>query len=133
MVHYAAIIFERIGTTINPHVSSIMLALALIFGSLLSTYLADVFGRKVLIAVSLLGSAVGLFTTAFCHYLNPNGYDLEIYAWIPIISLNFVAFISSSGIMSLLFICSVEHLPVKVCRSSEILNSSYDRICTFFF
>lgn len=93
---------------------SIMLAVALILGSLFTTYLADTLGRKFLNLISLMGSAVGLFATALYHYLNINGYDLTGFAWVPVVSLSLVVFISSVGIMPLAFLCSVEYLPPKV-------------------
>lgn len=111
---YAVIIFERLGTSLDPYVSSISIALALIFGSLSTTYLADKLGRKILVIISLIGSAIGLFATSLYHYFNTNGYDLSAFALVPVLSLSFVIFISSLGIIPLSFICSVEYLPPKV-------------------
>lgn len=113
---YAVIIFEKAGTTLDPYVSSIMLAVALILGSLFTTALADILGRKFLNLISLMGSAIGLFITSLYHYFNKNGYDLSSFAWLPVVSLSFIIFISSVGIMPLAFICSVEYLPPKVFR-----------------
>lgn len=121
MISYSVIVFEKMGTTIDPYVSSIVVALALTSGALISSYFADIFGRKMLNTVSFLGSAIGLFATAFCHYSKQKGYDFGMYAWIPIMSLTFVIFISSAGIMSLLYVSSVEYLPAKVCRFSKVL------------
>lgn len=111
---YAVIILEKAGTSLDPYISSIMLAVALILGSLLTTYLADILGRRVLNLVSLMGSAIGLFATSLYYYLNLIGYDLQLFACVPIVSLSFVIFISSVGVMPLAFICSVEYLPPKV-------------------
>lgn len=38
-------IFERAGTSLDPYVSSIMLAVSLLLGALLTTYLADILGE----------------------------------------------------------------------------------------
>lgn len=48
------------------------------------------------------------------HYFNINGFDLSHFAWVPVMGLSFVIFISSVGVMPLAFICSVEYLPPKV-------------------
>ncbi|XP_031623730.1 facilitated trehalose transporter Tret1-like isoform X2 [Contarinia nasturtii] len=111
---YAVIIFQNAGTAVDPFVSSIILAIALFFGSLSTTYLADRLGRKVLNIISLTGSAIGLLGTAQYHYLYLHDYDLQAYQWMPVASLSFVVFISSAGTMPLAIVCSVENLPLKI-------------------
>lgn len=115
MISYAVMIFQELGTAMNPHVCSIVLAISMILGSLASTYLADKLGRKFLNVTSLFGSAFGLFSTALYHYFNLNGFDLTYFKWVPVTSLSFVIFISAAGIWGLSLICSVEYLPHKVC------------------
>lgn len=115
---YAVTTFAKVGTTtIDPYISSIILAVALIIGSLTTTYLADKFGRKMLNLISLMGSACGLLATALYYYLNLRGFgsELSTHAWIPIVSLSSVIFFSSAGIATLANVCSVEYLPSKVC------------------
>lgn len=107
-------IFEKVGKSLDPHISSIILAVALIFGSLATTYLADILGRRVLNILSLMGSAFGLLSMSIYHYLYVKDFDLSGFSWVPVISLSFVIFISSAGIVSLAFVCSVENLPTKV-------------------
>ncbi|XP_055295134.1 facilitated trehalose transporter Tret1-like [Sitodiplosis mosellana] len=114
IISYAVTVFEKAGTSINPYASSIVLAVALILGSLATTYLADRLGRKLLNLISLMGSAIGLFATSLYHYLYMNGIDLSALAWMPVINISLVIFISSAGIMPLTFICSVENLPKKI-------------------
>lgn len=45
ITNYAVMIFERAGTSLDPYVSSIMLAVSLLLGALLTTYLADILGE----------------------------------------------------------------------------------------
>lgn len=111
---YAVMIFQNAGTSLDSFASSIGLAIALIFGSLSTTYLADRMGRKVLNIVSLTGSAIGLLGTALYHYLYLHDYDLSAYNWMPVVNLSFVVFISSAGVMPLALVCSIENLPSKV-------------------
>lgn len=113
---YAVLLFEKAGTSLDPYVCSIMLGVALILGAIFSTYLADKLGRKFLNILSMMGSAVGLFAVSIYHYLNINGFDLSAFQWVPVVSLSFVIFISSAGIMALSIVCSVEHLPPKVIK-----------------
>lgn len=114
IISYSVLIFAKAGTTIDPYVSSIYSAVALIFGSILSTYLADILGRKILNLISLMGSAIGFFSMALHYYLHINGYDLTEFQWVPVVSVSFVIFITSAGIASLQIVCSIEYLPAKV-------------------
>lgn len=123
-ITYAVLIFKTVGTSIDPYLSSIIFAISLIFGSLLSTYMADALGRKMTNFISLVASAVGMFTLSAYQYFKMNGYDFSAYAWVPVACLSFVVFISSSGIAPLAFVCSLECIPSKVeyklCKQYDI-------------
>lgn len=112
---YAVKIFKIADSSIlTPYMSSILLALALIFGSLTTTTLVDILGRKFLIQMSLIGSAIGLFAMAIYDYLKQSGYNLSSCTFIPTLSLSLVVFISASGIIPLSVLVSVESLAAKV-------------------
>lgn len=111
---YAVTTLQTLGISIDPYTSSIVLALALILGSLTSTYLADILGRRTLNLISFFGAAAGLAGTAIYHYLNQNGLHLSSVTWIPVGCLFFVVFISAAGITSLVAVCCVEQLPSNV-------------------
>lgn len=115
LTNYATVIFARTDSTLfSPYVSTILMAVALTFGSLLTTFLADILGRRLLIIISLVGSVVGLLAMALHYYLYLIGYDLSSYKWVPVLSLSFVIFIAAAGITPLATVCSVENLPPKV-------------------
>lgn len=115
IVNYAVITLAKAETSMDPYISSILLAVALILGSLTTTYLADRLGRKKLCLTSLLGSACGLLAAALYRYLSLDGYDLAAFSWVPVVSLSLVVYISSAGILPLALVCSIECLPTKVC------------------
>lgn len=119
-LNYAVLIFEQIGASeMDANMSSIMLAVAQIFGGLASAQLADTLGRKVLMVVSFLGSAVALFLLTIYLYLTQNHYWLLQNSWLPVVCLSFIMFIASAGALSLYGVCFVESLPSKV-RSLEL-------------
>lgn len=122
---YAVMIFEKAKTSIDPHICSIILAIALISGSLTTTYLADKLGRKVLNFISMLGSGIGLLSLSLYHYLYAEGYNLSAFEWVPVVSLSFVIFISASGVLPLTIICTVENLPPKVYLMSYFFEYSH--------
>lgn len=113
---YAVMTFAKVGTRMDPYTSSIMLAVALILGALTTTYLADKLGRRMLNLISMLGSAFGLLATALYYYLNLIGYDLSAFAWVPVVCLSTVVYLSSGnntvslfksrfGVISNVFFC----------------------------
>lgn len=113
-INYAMLVFKNSDRIIDPHISSIVLAVVQIIGGLLSTSLSDTLGRKVLLIISLVGSALGLFCLSIYLYLDHIGFDLSNYSCIPIVCLSFVIFISCAGIANLSNVCTVENLPPKV-------------------
>lgn len=123
LINYSVMIFERAETSIDPYFQSIFLAIALILGSLSTTYFADILGRKTLCVISFLGSAFGLLSLSLYHYLHLKSYDLSAFAWVPVTSLSFVIFISAAGVMPMSMICGVEYLPPKV-RTNQIHSLS---------
>lgn len=117
IVTYSVIIFKEVGAVaIDPYISSIIIAVMQLLGTLCTTHLSDSLGRKILLITSLLGSAFGLLAFALYSYFMQYGYDLSAFTWIPVISLSFVIFIASAGIVPLVFLCTVENLPTKVAQ-----------------
>lgn len=114
ITNYASLIFEKTGTLLDLHISSIILAVVQIVAGLMSTQLGDTFGRKTTLFISLSGSAVGLFTLTVYSYLRHNGYDVANYMWLPVICLSLIIFISNAGIIALASICAIENYPSEV-------------------
>lgn len=125
---YAVVIFKEAGSTyIDPYVSSISLAVLQLIGNLCTASLSDSLGRKKLLIISLLGSAIGMYTFALYLYVRFCGYDITTFEWVPVVSLSFVIFISSAGVVPLMFLCMVENVPFKV------RTSIFDKIFSFHF
>lgn len=104
-ISYASLIFDNVGVTkISPSVSSICLAILQLVGTLCTTKFSDSLGRRALLIISLLGSSFGMLSFALYSYLKQNGYTLSAFEWVPVTSLSFVIFISSAGIVPLMFL-----------------------------
>lgn len=123
ITNYASLIFGKTGTVLDPHISSIILAVVQIVAGLMSTQFGDTFGRKTTLFISLFGSAVGLFALTVYSYLRHNGYDVSNYMWLPVTCLSLVIFISNAGIIALANICAIENYPSKVGIANHISNS----------
>lgn len=115
IVTYSVVIFDKIGAThIDPYISTISIGVMQIVGCLCTTTFSDSLGRKALLIISLLGSSFGLMLFSLYSYLKQNGYAITAFEFVPVMSLSFVIFISSAGILPLIFVCIVENLPSKV-------------------
>lgn len=129
IITYATHIINLAGIEIDADMAAIGLATMQILGNICTTQLTDRIGRKVLLVTSLLGAFVGLSTFSIYFYLIDMGFNLRAYQIVPLISLAFVIFIASAGIIAIASVCAVESLTPKVniitradCRlSGEIL------------
>lgn len=132
IVSYAVIIFKKSGTVLNPYVSSIIAAVSFLIGSLHTTYLIEILGRKWLTIVSLMGAALALFSMSLYLYLKTIDFNLSGFAWFPTVCLSLVIFLSSAGITPVSIICSVEYLPSKVLlRVNLEISVLYSNIFAF--
>lgn len=113
LIIYSVVIFQESGTTIDAHNSTIMLGIVQILGNLSSTSLVERLGRKALLILSLAGSAIGLIIISIYLYLDTLAFDLSAFQWTPLVSLCFVVFSSSIGIIPLLMLCIVESVPAE--------------------
>lgn len=114
MINYTANIFEKSGSTLDKHVSSIIVAVIQIVGVYGSTNLVDRIGRKTLLTFSTFGAFIGLMSLGTFSYLSENGYDLSNYNFVPLVSFSTFVFISCFGILPLPFIVISEILPAEV-------------------
>lgn len=114
MINYTANIFKASGSTLDPHVSSIIIAVIQILGVYGSTNLVDRIGRKTLLTFSTSGAFIGLLSLGIYSYLSENGYDVAQYNWVPLLSFSTFVLISCFGILPLPFIVLTEILPAEV-------------------
>lgn len=114
MINYTSNIFAASGSTLDPNISSIIVATIQILGVYGSTLLVDRIGRKTLLIFSTSGAFIGLLSLGIYSYLNEAGYDLTSCNWIPLVSFSTFIFISCFGILPLPFIVLTEILPAEV-------------------
>jgi ABC-type multidrug transport system fused ATPase/permease subunit len=114
IITYTATIFKESGSSLEANLSSIIVAVIQILGTYCSTILVDRAGRKILLVVSSCGTSLGLAAMGAFSYLNQQCHDLSSLGWLPILSLSFVVFIASIGILPLTFVVIAEVVPNKV-------------------
>ncbi|XP_059617699.1 uncharacterized protein LOC132262445 [Phlebotomus argentipes] len=114
IVTYTTSIFQEAGSDLSPNLSAIVVAAIQVVGSLISSWLVDRAGRRVLLIVSATG-------TALCHtalgahlFLKASGVDMSAYGWLPLSALSGAVFICNIGINNLPFFIFAEFLPPKI-------------------
>lgn len=113
IMNYMSDIFDKSGTDIDPNTCTIIMGIVQIIGTLSSMVLVDRFGRRVLILFSSTGLAIGFITFGFTvHY----GLDFirDNCSWLPLLIMALIIYISSIGMVALLFTIIVEVMPAKV-------------------
>lgn len=120
MMTFAGTIFKESGSSLSPNTSSIIVALIQLLGSYCSTLCVDRFGRKILLATSGIGIALGLSGLGMYIFCKVElGWNMQSVAWISLICFCFPIFIGACGIMSLPFVIVSEIFPQRVSEWDE--------------
>lgn len=114
MMTFTATIFKESGSNLSPNISSIIVGGIQIIGSIFPTLLVDRLGRKVMMGLSAFGTSIGLGILGGYTLLKSEGYNLETFTWIPLVSFSFVIFIANWGLMTLPFMIVSEISHPKV-------------------
>lgn len=114
LINFTAQIFEEAKTGLDPYLSAIVVGVIQIAGSYGSLYFVDRAGRRKLYLVSAMGTALGLIVMGGYAFLKHKQFDVSAFGIVPVISLSFVIFIASCGILPLAFIIISEIMPQKL-------------------
>lgn len=69
---------------------------------------------KILFGISSGGISLGLSCLGLYTYLKMEGYAMDAFSWIPIVSFSFSIFIASWAVLTLPFLVIAELMPEKV-------------------
>lgn len=114
ILNYASKIFKDSGSTLSPNLSSIIIAIIQIIGSLLASNLIERSGRKFLMILSCIGTGLGLFFIGTFLYLKDIGINLSEFDVLPIIFVSGILLFSSLGISTLPYVIISETCSQKV-------------------
>lgn len=107
--------FKEAGSNLTPIQSSIVITMVQCVANILTTFLIEMIGRKILYIMSTVGTCLGLFILSM-HRLHKD--QLPGTEWLPIFVFAFTIFIASMGLLSVTSIIFIDILPPKVCNSS---------------
>nr|CAD7453114.1 unnamed protein product [Timema tahoe] len=92
------------GSNLSPNLCTIMVGVLQLFGVYLTSTLIDRAGRKILLIVSNIASAVCLAALGTFFYLKGHGYDVTDIGWLPVTSLSVYVVTIALGVGSIPFI-----------------------------
>nr|CAD7424473.1 unnamed protein product [Timema monikensis] len=104
VLSYTVNIFQDAGSDISPNLCTIMVGVLQLFGVYLTSTLIDRAGRKILLIVSNIASAVCLAALGSFFYLKGHGYDVTDIGWLPVTSLSVYVVAIALGVGSIPFI-----------------------------
>lgn len=111
---YAETIFKSTGSTVDPQMSSIVMAAMQVIGTYAASQLIDRVGRKVLLLVSLIGCFVTLAITGTYSYLALNKFNVDAFNWVPVVSISSFIVLCSLGILPVPYVLMSEVIPARV-------------------
>ncbi|GAB0091268.1 hypothetical protein DMENIID0001_060870 [Sergentomyia squamirostris] len=130
LMNYTVLIFEQAETGIDSNISAIVVAGIQVIGTVLSAYLTDKSGRRILLISCLIGT--GFFFTVIGIYflLGDLQYNLSSLSWLPITIISGTVFLGASVLNVPVYVLS-ELLPIKVRSSIATLYVSVQWIFAF--
>lgn len=133
LVAYVTEIFESTSSNLTAIESSIVITSILIVGNLIVFNIIDRVGRRILYLSSSVFTTLALIT--FAIYLRTFA-DNTALAWVPIVSVSFIIFVSSLGMIPVPFLVMVEILPKKVHARIESMDDrtahTHTNVTSFF-
>lgn len=111
LLGYSTKVFEDAGSNLSPIEASIWICVVQLVASIITIYLVDRAGRKILFISSSVGAGIGLIGLGM-HAVHKD--NLQDHNWIPVFTVALITFIASLGLLALPFTISMDLLPPKV-------------------
>ncbi|KAJ8880288.1 hypothetical protein PR048_016754 [Dryococelus australis] len=88
ILSYSTEIFQESGSSFSAEVSAILLGVVQTGTVVVSMFVADIAGRRVLLLISVVGSAIALFVEGLYFYLKmETEADMAVVDWLPVTAL----------------------------------------------
>lgn len=114
LLNYVTLIFKEAGSNISPTLSTIIVIIVQLMGNYSSTLFVERAGRKTLLLISSSGICLGECAMASYYYLTFEGYDTDMFNWLPIASFSLILFAGTCGVLSIVFPVIAEITPPKI-------------------
>ncbi|KAJ8924978.1 hypothetical protein NQ315_001143, partial [Exocentrus adspersus] len=121
LTFYCKTIFEQADDLISANVGTIVYFSLQLVVAFLASFIVDIFGRRPLLIISLLGCSSTLFLLSFYIYVKDcTSYDIDLYTFVPVIALLLNVTFISIGIRNIPLLMmgemfSTDIKPVALC------------------
>jgi len=132
---YAVKIFEDTGSNLDPCVSSILVVGIQALGVVVTVFLVERFGRKILIVISMACNFVCMVGLGTYFYLLEDSSmteeNLEQISFLPLVSLMGFAFTFSLGLGPLPWVLLIELLPQEARGKNVSVCTAFNWLCSY--
>lgn len=129
---YVQIIFEKSGGRLSAAMSSILFGLVQLISSVSSSLVVDRLGRKPLLIMSCIGTAIALFVQGSYFYLQDcTDIDVVPYNWVPMVSMLFFVITYSFGLGVIPYMMPGELFPTNIKAKALCIMDLYLALAAF--
>lgn len=130
-LNYMTSIFAASSSTMDPYLSTTIVGVSHICGTLFATLFVERFGRRVLLFCSTTAMIIGMFGFgAFEQFAGAHTKD-QYATWVPFAFMLVVVFTSASGLFGNFFTMVVEILPVKIRAEALSISMCFVSLLVF--
>lgn len=105
---YMQPIFEVNKEFISPEYSVLVVGVCPLLANIFSTFIVEKLGRKILLFISSIGAAICLLALAIYFYFQASGFDVSVFAWLPVVVVIIFLFTNNMGFASIPWMMSGE-------------------------
>ncbi|XP_056646160.1 facilitated trehalose transporter Tret1-like [Diorhabda sublineata] len=109
------VILEAAGSIyIDSSIAAIIFAVIMFFSAYISSLQVDKYGRRCMLMISLITTAMCLSALAIYFHLKLSGYDVRAASWLPIVAVMFYAASFKMGIGIVPIVLTAELFPANI-------------------
>ncbi|KAH8354983.1 hypothetical protein KR093_003276, partial [Drosophila rubida] len=131
VIFYTVMIFDLSGSTIDSHLSAIIVGVVNFMATLIATFIIDLAGRKMLLYISAIAMSMTLLVLTAFFYVKSNGVNMSDISWVPLVSFMIYVLGFSMGFGPIPWLMMGEILPSRIRgpAASVVVGSNWG--CTF--
>lgn len=129
-IFYAHLIFQKAGN-VSPNTMSMIKATLQLITSIGAAYVVDNVGRKPLLIISCLGSAIFMFCEGLYFYLLDNEYNVDRIWWLPLVAMILFNISQVIGLQSITIMYLGELFHPQVKSVAVCISKAYLAFCVF--
>jgi len=133
VIFFTSTIFSAAKTNLDANVCAIIIGIDMLFAVLLTSFLIDRLGRRMLLFISLLGLALCLAALGTFFYLQEmnDGITPSGMGWIPLVTLMLFMILYNIGIGPLAWFLMSELIPTDVKGPASAALTSFNWLLAF--